>query len=111
MMLDIRCPAYLPMLGRVSDLCDVPLRQPAVKWGLPTWCFMICVTPSSPNMRQAGVDYFRIMAVTGHKTMSAFKRYHTIDHQDLHRASDPLDTYMDTIAGSQQNPSHTLLKS
>jgi integrase len=38
------------------------------------------------NMRRAGVDYFRIMAVTGHKTMSAFKRYHTIDHQDLHQA-------------------------
>ncbi len=44
------------------------------------------------NMRRAGVDYFRIMAITGHKTMSAFTRYYTIDHQDLHQAIGQLDT-------------------
>ena len=32
------------------------------------------------NMRRAGVDDFRIMATTGHRTMDVFKRYHTIDH-------------------------------
>jgi integrase len=53
------------------------------------------------NMRRAGVDYFRIMAITGHKTMLAFKRYHTIDHQDLHQAIDQLDTYIDTSSVSQ----------
>lgn len=36
------------------------------------------------NMRRAGADYFCSMVITRHKTMSAFKRYHTIDHQDLH---------------------------
>ena len=50
------------------------------------------------NMRRAGVDYFRIMAVTGHKTMSVFKRYDTVDHQDLQQAIGQLDTYMDTSA-------------
>jgi integrase len=50
------------------------------------------------NMRRASVDYFRIMAITGHKTMSVFKRYHTIDHHDLHQAINQLDTYMDTSA-------------
>ena len=62
------------------------------------------------NMRRAGVDYFRIMAITGHKTMSAFKRYHTIDHQDLHQAIGQLDTYMDTSATSDKNASRKLLK-
>jgi site-specific recombinase XerD len=52
------------------------------------------------NMRSAGVDYFRITAITGHKTMSAFKRYHTIDHQELHQAIGQLDTYMDTSAAA-----------
>jgi tRNA(Leu) C34 or U34 (ribose-2'-O)-methylase TrmL len=61
------------------------------------------------NMRRAGVDYFRIMAITGHKTMSAFKRYHTIDHQDLHQAIGQLDTYMDTnTADSEKIPSKHL---
>jgi integrase len=44
------------------------------------------------NMRRAGVGYFRIMAITGHKTMSAFRRYHTLDHRDLRQAIGHLDT-------------------
>jgi integrase len=48
------------------------------------------------NMRRAGVDYFRIMAITGHRTMDVFKRYHTIDHGDLRQAMPQMDTYMDT---------------
>jgi integrase len=61
------------------------------------------------NMRRASVDYFCIMAIIGHKTMSAFKRYHTIDHQDLHQAIGQLDTYMDTNAAASDNSSpHTL---
>jgi len=50
------------------------------------------------NMRRAGVDYFRIMAITGHRTMDVLKRYHTIDHNDLTHAVAQLDTYMDTTA-------------
>jgi len=48
------------------------------------------------NMRRAGVDYFRIMAVTGHKTMTVFKRYNTIDEADLRQAMSQMDTYIDT---------------
>jgi integrase len=55
------------------------------------------------NARRAGIDYFRIMAITGHKTMAVFKRYNTIDQQDLQGAIRQLDTYMDTMhAGDQQ---------
>jgi integrase len=61
------------------------------------------------NMRRAGVDYFRIMAISGHKTMSAFKRYHTIDGQDLQQAIGQLDTYMDTEArAATHQPSQPL---
>ena len=56
------------------------------------------------NMRRAGVYYFRIMAITGHKTMSAFKQDHTIDHEDLHQASGQLDTSMDTGAAKDKLP-------
>jgi integrase len=35
------------------------------------------------NKRQEGHDYFRIMAATGHKTMSVFKRYNTVSREEL----------------------------
>jgi integrase len=48
------------------------------------------------NMRRAGVAYFRIMAVTGHKTMTGFKRCNTIDEADLRHVMSQMDTHMDT---------------
>jgi hypothetical protein len=48
------------------------------------------------NARRAGIDYFRIMAMTGHKTMAVFKRYNTVDEHDLRQAMQQMDTYMDT---------------
>lgn len=35
------------------------------------------------NRRLEGHDYFRIMAATGHKTLSVFKRYNTVDKKEL----------------------------
>jgi hypothetical protein len=40
------------------------------------------------------------MAITGHQTMEVFKRYHTIDQDDLRQAVSQLDTYMDTTPTS-----------
>ena len=48
------------------------------------------------NARRAGIDYFRIMAITGHKTMAVFKWYNTVDEADLRQAMSQIDTYMDT---------------
>ncbi len=33
------------------------------------------------NKRLEGHDYFRIMAATGHKTLSVFKRYNTVTRE------------------------------
>jgi integrase len=63
------------------------------------------------NMQRAGVDYFRIMAITGHRTMEVFKRYHTIDQDDLRLADSQLDTYMDTTPTSPAEMIRNSLKS
>ena len=56
------------------------------------------------NLRLAGNDYFKIMAVSGHKTMAVFKRYNLVTEEELsgikwHDQGDnsgTMDTYMDT---------------
>ena len=35
------------------------------------------------NWRLQGHDYFRIMAATGHKTLSVFQRYNTVSQDEL----------------------------
>jgi integrase len=52
---------------------------------------------ATTNLRRAGVDALMAMKITGHKTMAVFKRYNTIDEQDLKLAQRRMDTYMDTM--------------
>jgi integrase len=46
------------------------------------------------NARRAKIDYFRIMAITGHKTLRVFQRYNLIDEGDLQEAMITLQTYL-----------------
>ncbi|MGD0230112.1 MAG: tyrosine-type recombinase/integrase [Syntrophorhabdales bacterium] len=56
------------------------------------------------NLRLAGNDYFRIMALSGHKTTACFKRYNLVTEDELKklkwpsedRSAGTMDTYMDT---------------
>jgi integrase len=56
------------------------------------------------NLRLAGNDYFKIMALSGHKTMSVFKRYNLVTEEELSQMKwgdeslekGSLDTSMDT---------------
>ena len=38
-----------------------------------------CIT----NWRRQGHDYFKIMKASGHRTMNVFKRYNTVDEEEL----------------------------
>jgi integrase len=46
------------------------------------------------NARRAKIDYFRIMAITGHKMLRGFQRYNLIDEGDLQDAMITLQTYL-----------------
>jgi integrase len=58
------------------------------------------------NLRLAGNDFLRIMAISGHKTMSVFKRYNVVTEEELKKVNwkteaAPMDTNMDTKADSK----------
>ena len=66
------------------------------------------------NLRLAGNDFFEIMAMSGHTTMSVFKRYNLVTEQELRgvkwldqgRTRGGMDTYMDTTKkeGATESP-------
>ena len=49
------------------------------------------------NWRKDGHDYFKIMAATGHKTMSVFKRYNMVDEAELRT----LTSHVGTLVGTK----------
>ena len=60
------------------------------------------------NMRRAGIDHLTIMRITGHKTLSVFKRYNSFLEGDLKDAAHRFNTYLtlahrEGIAASQKS--------
>ena len=58
-------------------------RRAVKKSGIEDFTFHDLRHTAINNWRQAGHDYFRIMAVSGHKTMSVFKRYNTVTLEEV----------------------------
>ena len=66
---------------------------------------------SRVNLRLAGNDYFKIMSMSGHKTMSVFKRYNLVTEKELSqikwldegKISGRMDTNMDTNQRKEVN--------
>jgi integrase len=73
--------------------------------GITNFVFHDLRHTATTNLRRAGVDALTAMKITGHKTMAVFRRYNTIDEDDLLTARRRMDTYMDTSALLQQDES------
>jgi integrase len=70
--------------------------------GITNFVFHDLRHTAATNLRRAGVDALTAMKITGHKTMAVFRRYNTIDEDDLLAARRRMDTYMDTRASLPQ---------
>jgi len=60
------------------------------------------------NMRKAGVDRSVIMKITGHKTMSMFERYNTVDSDDALTALRKLDEFLSISADGKVSTANSL---
>ena len=47
---------------------------------------------TATTMRRAGVDVITAMEIVGHKSMQMFRRYNTIEEQDLKAAATRINT-------------------
>jgi integrase len=47
------------------------------------------------NLRRAGNDFFQIMAMSGHRTMSVFQRYNLVDEEELSKIKWPSEDSFD----------------
>jgi integrase len=51
--------------------------------GIKDFCFHDLRHCALNNLRRVGNDFFQIMALSGHKTISVFKRYNLVTEEEL----------------------------
>lgn len=90
--------------GKHFDDIKHSFRAACMRAGIENFTFHDLRHCAINNLRQAGNDYFKIMAMSGHKTMSVFKRYNMVTEEELSQISwhdkpeefGPIDTNIDT---------------
>ena len=59
------------------------------------------------NLRRSGNDFFEIMALSGHKTMSCFKRYHLVTEDELAKIEWPEEESINEAKVAAQSGDNT----
>jgi len=95
---------YISPLGSIKE----DFRKACEEAGILNFHFHDLRHTCINNWRLASHDYFKIMKATGHKTITVFKRYNTVDDNELKSLA--MDTYMDTSRGSQEKSLSNHLK-
>jgi integrase len=69
--------------GKPVDDVKTAFKAACAKAGLDDFTFHDLRHCAINNLRLAGNDYFKIMAISGHKTMNVFKRYNVVTELEL----------------------------
>jgi integrase len=95
----LNCELVFHRDGKPITAHDVRVAHEAAckEAGIPGFVFHDFRHTCINNWRKEGHDYFKIMAVSGHKTIAVFKRYNMIDEAELKTLIFPIDTSVDTM--------------
>ena len=69
--------------GRQIGAIKTALKPASQRAGIEDFTFHDLRHTAINNWRLQWHDYFRIMAATGHKTMTVFKRHNTVSKEEL----------------------------
>lgn len=81
--------------GEPVDDVKKAFKAACIKAGLQDFTFHDLRHCAINNLRLAGNDYFKIMAISGHKTTNVFKRYNLVTEEELSTV-----TWQDQVEGS-----------
>ena len=73
--------------GKPFDDIKRAVKAACTKAGLQDFTFHDLRHCATNDLRLAGNDYFKIMAISGHKTMSVFKRYSLVTEKELSKVA------------------------
>ncbi len=81
--------------GKPVDDVKKAFKAACTRAGLNDFTFHDLRHCAINNLRLAGNDYFKIMAISGHRTMNVFKRYNLVTEEELSSV-----TWQDQLDGS-----------
>lgn len=79
----LRCPNVFTYQGKAIGDFKKAFRTTCIKAGIKDFRFHDLRHTFVTNARKAGIHDFVIMAITGHKTQAMFRRYNTVDREDI----------------------------
>ena len=97
--------------GRGKVIPIDPELKRVLSAGIDGFCFHDFRHTAIDNWREDGHDSFKIMAASGHKTVSVFKRRNMVDEAELKMLISPVGTSVGTTAQSEDKKRSTRMRS